>query len=209
MKNIVISASARRLAAKFLGAAAMLCAAAPIAAHATTYDAVTGFSKKVNPSGPWSYTAAGTLLSQKETQRGDNQVHYWFNGQAMPNAALVGRNFASKPYNANSAVIYPDYLDMDPEQVSDVTVRFTAPLAGQYTFKGNFKGTDKAEASHMVEVAVGGTVVFTGTISNFGELVTFNGKAQLDKGDTIDFISLTSGSDANLSTGLKAKIAGH
>ena len=203
MQNITIKAAGMSILATFL-----IGAASP-AAHATTYDAVTGFSKQRNPNGVWSYTAGSQPLAQRETQRGDGQVHYWYNGRAMPKTALVGRNFANKPYDNGNLVIYPTHLHMDPEQVSDVTIRFTAPIAGQYAFKGNFEGTDKAEAAHKVEVAVDGAVMFSGTIGSFGQRVTFGGRATLAKGDTIDFISRTNGAQANLSTGLKANIAGH
>jgi hypothetical protein len=181
----------------------------PTAARATVYDAVTGFSKKENPSGPWSYFAGGTLMDHREAQDGDKEIHFWWNGQAMPDTALIGRNFGSKAWEGATVVIYPDHLDMDPENIADVTVRFTAPLSGSYAFKGNFKGTDKDEASHQVAIAVNGSTVFTGTISNFGELVTFKGRAHLHKGDTIDFISQTNGGEAFLSTGLKVTVSGH
>jgi hypothetical protein len=181
----------------------------PSAASATAYNVVAGFSKTQNPNGVWSYRAGANILPKPLVQAGDASVHYWWNGKKMPNSALIGRNYGSAPYYGTSTVIYPNRLHMDPETLSSVTIRFTAPLSGTYGFSGNFKGTDQQEASHDVAVNINGKPVFTGTIGSFGQRATFKGSAPLKAGDTIDFISYTNGSDAHLSTGLQLIVAGH
>jgi hypothetical protein len=192
-----------RAAAAALLLGTTLLGAATTSASATTYDAVKGFSKKSNPNGPWSDYAAGQMLTQKETEPGDKKIHFWWNGKKLPNAAIIGRNYGKAAYQGPTVFIFPDRLDMDPEQVSDVTVRFTVPNNGYYTFNGSFEGADTQEASHNVAIAKNGTIVFTGTISAFKQLVTFNGQGNLKKGDTLDFINQTDGTGSNLSVGLK------
>ena len=187
----------------------MAAACAPTLARATVYEAVNGFSKTANPNGPWSNLAGGVLLDQPEGQPGDSKVHYWTNGKTMPDAALVGRNFGGTVWQGATTVIYPDHLDMDPENISNVAVRFTAPLSGSYTFRGHFEGTDRNEASHPVAISINGGVIFNGTIGSFGEQVTFSGRAKLKKGDIIDFITQTNGGEVNLSTGLRVRVVSH
>jgi hypothetical protein len=192
-----------RAAAAAWGVAVGLLIIAPTAARATTYDAVNGFSKKSNPNGPWSDFAAGQMLTQKETEPGDKKIHFWWNGKKLPNAAIIGRNYGKAAYQGPTVFIFPGRLDMDPEQISDVTVRFTVPNNGYYTFNGSFEGADTQEAPHGVAIAKNGTIVFTRTISAFKQLVTFNGQGNLKKGDTLDFINQTDGTGSNLSVGLK------
>lgn len=179
------------------------------ASQATSYKAVGGFSKKANPNGPWSDLAAGSLLTMKLANvNGASNVNAWWNGGQIPNSALIARNQSGQTQQTGTVVFPTDHLLLDPENLSDVTVRFTAPLAGSYTLAGDFKGEDTNEQSHPVGIKVNGTSIFGGTIASFGQVLTFRKQVTLSAGDTVDFFSATNGSN-NLSTGLKATIAAH
>jgi hypothetical protein len=197
------------LAAVVSLAAGGLATLLPATAQATVYKVVGGFSKTANPNGPWSFRAAGTMLTVASAQRGDPTLHFWSNAQAMPSAALVGRNYSATPYDGTTTVIPDDYLDLDSESVANAGARFTAPISGTYAFKGDFEGLDRSEAAHTVAVLYNGTMVWSGTIGGYGQHAPFSGRVVLKAGDTMDFVSETDGSYKNLSTGLKLTIAGH
>jgi hypothetical protein len=204
----ILSSFQRRAAVVSLSACG-LATLLPSAAQATVYTAVSGFSRTANPNGPWSFRAAGAILPKAASQEGDPSLRFWTNGQKTPAAALVGRNYSKTPYDGTTTVVPANYLDLDPETVANVGARFTAPIAGTYNFSGDFEGLDRNQAAHNVAVYYNGTLVWSTTIGGYGQHAPFSGRVVLKKGDTMDFVSETSGSDANLSTGLRVAIGSH
>ena len=100
------------------------------------------------------------------------------------------------------------YVFMDPESES-ATIRFTAPLAGNYAINGNFLGADTNQNSHPVEILENGSPVFESTISTFGVSTAFSLLEFLSPGDTIAFEVLTGSTGCtycDLTTGLQATI---
>lgn len=185
--------------------AVVLSASLPAGAVAATYNVVTGFSKKTNPGGSWSYLAGGALLSHKLALNGNKRVPCWWNAEAEPSSSVVCRNQTGAPFTNQTVVLPTDHLAVDPETVANVTVRFTAPGAGHYTIKGDFLGIDTNEASHPVEILQNGSSVFGGTISRYQQSVPFKLKLVLAAGDTVDFASVSGGFSYE-STGLATKI---
>jgi hypothetical protein len=64
---------------------------------------------------------------------------------------------------------------------------FTAPSAGTYTITGAFLGIDTFQNSHPVEIMDDGTVIWSETISSFGERDSFSLSEPLRAGGIIAF----------------------
>lgn len=196
-------------------------------ASAESADIVLGFSASNNPNGVWSYyyTPSGgsaTLFTQNA-----NPVYYnnntppldlllpgWSTNSAVPGFQYIVQNTTGStvyPYQSGypSTVTVPNNtLWMDPENGS-VSVVFTAPTAGTYAIDGDFLGIDSGENSHPVQILDDGTVVWSGTISSFGQDDPFGLLESLNTGDTIAFDVLTGSSGCtycNLSTGLDGTV---
>jgi hypothetical protein len=86
---------------------------------------------------------------------------------------------------------------------------FTAPSAGTYTITGAFLGIDTFQNSHPVEIMDDGTVIWSETISSFGERDSFSLSEPLRAGGTIAFFVGTGSigcSFCDLGTGLTGTI---
>ena len=174
----------------------------------TVYDAVSGFSGTNNPNAPWSYLVAGAALStqQSGTCTGGG-ISGWWNGVGQPNDATILKNVAAGTVTCSNTVVIPtDHLNLDPESLANVDVRFTAPSSGLYSIAGNFLGDDTNELSHPVQILLNGTQIFSGTIAVFQQTDAFNLSETLNAGDTVDLISSTGSSWTNLGTGLEATL---
>ena len=73
----------------------------PVAAAASTYDAVADFSISSNPNGAWSYlynTGTGNqLLTQTTIPLGVPGVNSWWNGSNIPDSVRTFQNTNSSP----------------------------------------------------------------------------------------------------------------
>jgi PEP-CTERM motif len=198
----------RRLSRNSGGLLGVLCLALSCSAQAATYNAVNDFSIANNPNGVWSYLynhgTTTNLLPQ--TVVGPDTI-YWWNGGSQPNSAIILKNVTCCTVIDGFVVIPTDHLDMDPQSLSYVDLRFTAPTASSYSITGDFLGIDLFEVAHPVEITVNGTIVFSNTISSDNQSAPFSLIVSLQKGDTVDFNNLTSPiTYAFLSTGLAATI---
>ena len=183
------------------------------AAGTSTYSAVNDFSiTNGNPNSVWSYLAGGTLLNTTESGvDGFGGLVRWYNGQTqVPDIAAIIKNTTESTITLGSTdQIPPDHLNLDPQGISDVVVRFTAPVAGTYVVTGDFSGQDTNENSHAVQIADNGTTIFASTISSFAQISPFGLVETLNAGDTIDF-SVDTGNHgvySDLSTGLAASVS--
>jgi len=150
----------------------------------TTYNMVTGFSNTSNPNGVWTYEYNGTAFTDAQGHTG--VLPYWYNGGTQPNSIAIFQNVTGSPF-VNSTVTDPtNTLYLDPQSCS-VAVLFTAPSAGTYTLAGNFLGIDMVGNSHPVTILDNGTIVWSGTIANYGQDDSFNFAETLKSGDTISF----------------------
>ena len=104
-------------------------------ARAATYDAFKQYSIKVNPSGPWSYRAAGQLLPLKHTKCNALKKDYCWtnNNDGYPTEAADEANKSGKTASYLDVILPANYLDFDPEQTADVELQnpviLPAPLA--------------------------------------------------------------------------------
>jgi len=172
-------------------------------------NVVTEFSiNNGNPNGAWTYLSNGTSLNTQVTATGGNPgLISWSNGgTTVPNIVFVEKNITGSTIVSGTAHIPTDHLDLDPQGLPNVTVRFTASTSGMYLISGDFLGLDSQELSHAVQILDNGTVIFNGTIASFNQSLSFNLTETLNAGDTIDFVSKTGASYNDLGTGLAATV---
>lgn len=179
----------------------------PRGARAQTFDAYKQFKLHHNPNGPWSYLAGGTILTGKLVNCASvTGYNCWWNKGSEPNSAIVGAAEKHASVSYDTIVLPADYIALDPEDVGDATVEWTAPSAGQAVIAGNFLGVDTNEASHSVAVLHNGTALKTFTISAYKQKSKFHLSVTVAVGDTITFSSYTPNAYSYLTTGLQAKI---
>ncbi len=170
----------------------------------TVYSAVGDFSLASNANGVWSYLDNGTLLADPGSS---STIEYWNNGGSQPNAAVVALNPTTTTQTYSGTVVLPPtYLDLDPQATGNVSVEFTAPSGGVYTFSGSILGTDTNEQSHEVAVTVDGSVVASATLSHFQQTIPIDLTETLTAGDTVNFISYSGSTYNNLGTGLSLTV---
>ncbi len=130
------------ISSSFLLAACLMFSCGVQAAASTTYDAVNDFSIASNPNGVWSYLyGSDILLPNAVTGSGsETGLIYWWDGYQYPNWAVVVKNISGSTWVSGDGNVYlpPDFLNLDPEDVGKVDVRFTAPFASSYRVTGSF-----------------------------------------------------------------------
>ncbi|MGA3402999.1 MAG: choice-of-anchor D domain-containing protein, partial [Acetobacteraceae bacterium] len=172
----------------------------------STWSAVNDFSLASNANGVWSYLSDGALLTGTTS---GSTYQSWNNGGSQPNAAFVTLNPTSTTQAYSGTVVLPPtYLDLDPQGTGNVSVEFTAPSDGAYTFSGSVLGVDTNEHAHEVAIAVDGSVVASATLSAYQQVIPLDLTETLTAGDTVDFISYSGPGDQpdNLGTGLSLTV---
>jgi hypothetical protein len=154
----------------------------------TVYNVVTGFSSSSNPNGVWSYDYNGGayLNTQGYSNLNGTGLPGWWTGQAVPNSLIIAQNITGSTFSSSTVTVPTGALWLDPES-GNVSVVFTAPSAGTYTIAGDFFGVDSYENSHPVEILDDGAIVFSGTLSSYGQNDTFDFAETLAAGGTISF----------------------
>jgi hypothetical protein len=199
--------------------AACLCAAG--SAQATDYNPSAQFSSTNNPGSVWNYYYSNTLPMTDYLQSisGINGYDGWWNGEALPNSAVVVANQTGKNFwedgGPGSSILHTTYaLNLDPQSLS-AQVQFTAPASGAYWISGSFTGYDKyiygTVPAHPVAILDNGLQVWSSTIDSFANPDTFGFAEYLAQGDTITFsVGTGTGTECTfcyLSTGLVANIS--
>ena len=204
---------------KFLSVSVVaLGASLPIAAGATPFDAVTGFSSNSNPSAPFSYgynTGSGFTAYDTNTPScaGIGGLSCWysssFNNNSLP---AVGINTTGALLASGSVRIPTNELFMHPVGLNsglatgDTIVRFTAPTAGSYSVAGLFQILDVSPSGVDVSI-MGGTSIFATTLGGaLNNTAPFSFDTFLAAGGTLDFVVNSAGSYYNDSTGLQASL---
>jgi len=195
-------------------------AAACVAQTAMADNIVTGFSTADNPNGNFSYyygTGSSTQTLYTTTQATTVAgMPAFLSGNPVPDSILIAGNTTGSAVTSSTVTVPNNTLWLDPEEYS-VGVVFTAPASGTYDITGDFLGIDVDEGlssrslSHPVEILDDGTVVWSGTISSYGQDDSFNFAEALSAGDTIEFEVLTGSSGSctycDLGTGLDGSIS--
>jgi hypothetical protein len=149
------------------------------------YNAVTDFSTTNNPNGVWEYLVSGALLTTHLSYFGGDG---WYNGLNFPNYGGITHNTTGTTYWVGTQFFPADHVSLDPESNANVSVRFTAPDPGTFTFTGDFEAQEPTDQhAHPVEILVNGVSVFSKTISTSSQHDPFSIQATLAAGDTVDF----------------------
>ena len=189
---------------------ALVGAVSPMASAATApttvYSAVTNFSVARNPNGTWTYLAAGSPLGSVDQGCNALGLACRWNGQPVCNSASIAAGTTGRPISHLTIRLPVDHLNLDPESINNVAVRWTAPASGSFEIQGDFLGVDTSEQSHPVAIRDEVTTIYSNKISAFGQRLAFNLTRTLRQGETVDFVVYTGSACTYLSTGLKATI---
>jgi hypothetical protein len=179
-------------------------------ARAISYDAAGDFSiTNGNPNGVWSYLVSGSLLTEEQAScNGVAGIACWQNGLGVPNFAGILQNTTSSSIFVNSSVTIPaGAFDVDPESNTNVTILWTAPSAGTWSYSGFFSGLDATSSAHTTYVVLdSSTTLWSIPISGPGSGSSFSGTEVLNAGDTLGFVVATGALFSNLGTGFDATI---
>jgi len=178
-------------------------------AGAVSYDAATDFSiTNGNPNGVWSYLVSGSLFTEAQAAcNGLTGVACWQNGGSPPSFAGVLLNTTGSPITNATVTIPAGGFDVDPEGNSNVTILWTAPSAGTWSYSGFFSGLDSTSNAHTTYVVLdSSTTLWTIPISGQGSGSSFSGTVVLNAGDTLGFEVATGSTYTYLGTGFDATI---
>ena len=194
-------------------AVALVAALLPLSAFGqatSSYNAVKDFALSTNPNGQWSYLYNNALMKTSINATTSTGQVAWQAEVLDGYAIQVGTILGSSPFvynlgNGDTFDFPTDHLYMSP-WLGNVTVRFTAPSAGQYMVTGDFLGIETEQASHPVEILVNGSSVMAMTLSSYNQKIPFSFSQTVKAGDTIDFVNVGSGAQLGYLTGMTATI---
>jgi hypothetical protein len=177
--------------------AAVLTLALPLSAQAVSYNAVAQFSLAGNPNGVWSY-GYGVGGSSFNTMNVASVSCITYAGTSCFSVGgglpIIGRNETASPITiAGTALIPTDVLWMHPGDADnlDSILRFTAPVAGDYSFAGAFSRLDFTGNGDGVVVSVfeNGNLLFFNMVSPpiYDTSVAFGQTLTLSANDVLDF----------------------
>lgn len=181
--------------AALLTSAALAAAAtlpAPAAHAALSFDAASAFSPTTNPNGEWSFGSQPTLSGPFSVAAFNGSLFgcdYWCANPAFGLPGVIHNPSASTINFGSSAVFAPGQLILHPGPAGELsTARFTAPLAGVYTFDATFIGQDQiGGTSTDVHLLVNNLPVFSGLVNGYLTAVSSGPIVMaLLPGDTID-----------------------
>lgn len=159
------------------------------------FDIVSGFSPTNNPNGPWSYgytTLNVSALNQFSTN-GEPWpgIRSW---SPRPNAECCG--MVTK--NTGAPLVYYGTIWHDPAFLyletgpygENTTIRFTAPFAGTYVFRGRFQALDSAYQAIFVKIRRNLSMweFWSGYLQNYGKFANFNVSQTLGANESVDFV---------------------
>ena len=176
-----------RLSGLGLAAVALvsLAAARPASAQ-VTYDPAASFSLAHNPNGVWSYgeIVNGAFSLLPSTQTDGSGIQSYFDNATSAN---INYNPTNHNITEGSQTFTPGGLSIHSAGNGQPgIVRFTAPIAGTYSFTGSFYAGD-TNANNTVAVLDNGTSVFSGTRTGGNTTPFSNAGLTLAVGDTLDF----------------------
>jgi hypothetical protein len=177
-------------------------------------DFEAGWVANSNPNGVWSYGYSTTLtgpvtLYTAQVPGGDSPNQQMWISPAV-NCCIaspsVGFNNGPAFDDGNVAQAANEILLVASGGQNLVTeLIFTAPVGGIYSLTSSFIG-DQRGIGVGVDVLLNGSVLFSSTVTSFGQVVPFNTNVALALGDTLTFAvvqgtgSQNTGLDVNLTT---------
>jgi hypothetical protein len=183
--------------------------------EAETYNPATSFERgwttRSNPDGAWSYGYSGGFakpitLYDKTVQNGINgkNAQYWLSSLVDTGTSPAAEYNNGPAYNdGNIDFLANEFLLVAGirSQYSDLI--FTAPVGGEYSIAGNFRGAQYGVGT-VVAIVASGKVVFSSSVTSVGQLVPFNMTLSLQAGTTVIFSAGPGSGTQN--TGLSATI---
>jgi PEP-CTERM motif len=185
-------------------------------ALATIYDPAADFEAgwitSSNPNGVWSFgyssTVSGPVILYDAQVPGANSPNQqqWISTAVNCCIASPSIGFNNGPAffdgnvgaSANQIILVASVFGASTDLV------FTAPTSGLYNFSGSFTG-DQVNIGVNVEVLKNSNLLFSSSVTAFGQIVPFNGSLALIAGDTLRFEVTTGGGLQN--TGLNLSIS--
>jgi hypothetical protein len=172
---------------------------------------VADFSPRANPGGPWSYFDSALLTHTHTRYKGVQGFPNWSDDVPYPDRITIGRNRTGQPVVlfGGDLVIPTDHLMIDDEESGVLAiVQFTAPTAGTYTLKGDFKALAANGPGHGVAIDVNNEHGIFGKFISHGNVRKFDLTVTLAVGDTLQFEVGRGKPVRPTQTGLKLKIVG-
>ena len=169
-----------------------------------------------NPNGPWSYGYA--VRYEPALTLFPNSGHPW---QGIPAwspfdngfcCGMITRNATGGPLVYYGTIVHdPEYLYLETGPFGEnTTIRFNAPVAGTYQFKGRFKGLDTVYRGIYVRVRnpyPWGWEIWSNGIPNYGLFTDFNIIRTLEAGQGMDFQLGHDGELYTMGVGLSATVS--
>jgi hypothetical protein len=189
---------------------------------ATTYNPATtfeaGWVSGSNPNGVWSYGYSSSLggpvtlyTAQVPGADSPSQQQMWIAPSVNCCVASPSVGFNNGPaFNDNNVAQAADQIDIvsavanvNPGFITDLV--FTAPVSGNYSLTSSFIG-DQYGVGVGVDVLEDSSVLFSSSVTSFGQVVPFNTILTLAAGNTVTFAvvqgsgSQNTGLDVSLTT---------
>jgi hypothetical protein len=182
---------------------------------AETYNPASSFEKgwatHKNPNGVWSYGYSSGFTNpitpyDKSVQTGVNgpNAQYWLSSSADVGTSPAAQYNHGPAYNdGNVDFLASEFLLVSGigGQYSDLI--FTAPVDGEYSIAGNFRGAQYGIGT-VVGIVANGKVVFSSSVTSVGQLLPFKMTLSLQAGSTVIFSAGPGSGTQN--TGLSATI---
>jgi hypothetical protein len=182
---------------------------------ARTYNPAASFEKgwttQSNPNGVWSYGYSSGFMNpvtlyDKTVRNGINgpNAKYWLFSSVNVSTSPSAEHNDGPAYNdANIDFLANEFLLVAGVggQYSDLI--FTAPVGGEYSIAGNFRGAQYGVGT-VVGIVADGNVVFSSSVTSIGQLAPFRITLSLQAGSTVVFSAGPGGGAQN--TGLSVTI---
>ncbi|HXY23978.1 MAG TPA: hypothetical protein VEI73_04965 [Candidatus Acidoferrum sp.] len=182
---------------------------------AQTYSPAASFEKgwttQSNPIGVWSYgyssgfTSPVTLYNKtvRNGINGPNAKYWLFSSVNLGTSPAAEYNDGPAYNDANIDFLANEFLLVAGVGGQYSDLMFTAPVGGEYSIAGNFRGAQYGVAT-VVGIVANGRVVFSSSVTSVGQLVPFGITLSLQARNTVVF-SVGPGSGAQ-NTGLSVTI---
>ncbi len=165
---------------------------------AQTYNPAAAFEKgwitQTNPNGVWSYGYSSGFtnpitLYDKTVRNGINgpNAKYWLSSLVDTGTSPAAEYNNGPAYNdGNVDFLANEFLLVAGIRGHYSDLIFTAPVGGEYSIAGNFRGAQYGIGT-VVGIVASGKVVFSSSVTSVGQLVPFNMTLSLQADSTVMF----------------------
>jgi hypothetical protein len=165
---------------------------------AQTYDPATFFERAwtthSNLDGAWSYGysrgfAKPITLYDKTVQNGINgqNAQYWLSSSVDAGTSPAAEYNDGPAYDdGNIALLANEFVLVAGIRGQYSDLIFTAPVGGEYSIVGNFRGAQYGIGT-VAGIVANGKVVFSSSVTSVGQLVPFDMTLSLQGGSTVVF----------------------